>query len=100
MQDNIQLRLRQLQVQMAVQTVAQVNGLPQVRRLAALLRNAQQVSNQLRLRQHKQQMAAPIAVLASGLDLDTRLVVMIRIVPLANILHYQQQLLIQKIAPI
>lgn len=85
---------------MAVQTVAQVNGLPQVRRLAALLRNAQQVSNQYSLLQHKQQMAAPIAILASGLDLDTRLVVMIRIVPLANILHYQQQLLIQKIAPI
>ena len=75
---------------MAVQTVAQVNGLPQVRRLAALLRNAQQVSNQYSLLQHKQQMAAPIAVLASGLDLDTRLVVMIRIVPLANILPKMQ----------
>jgi len=53
---------------MAVQNVAQVNGLAQVRRLAALLRNAQQVSSLLSIQQHQQQMAAPTAVLASGPD--------------------------------
>jgi len=53
---------------MAVQNVAQDFGLARVRRLAALLRNAQQVSSLLSIQQHQQQMAAPTAVLASGPD--------------------------------
>jgi len=92
--------LRQLRLQTAVQTVAQATGLAQVSRLAALLRNAQQVSNQHSLLQHLVRMDVQIVASASGLELDIRLVVMIRNVPLVKNLHYQQQLLIQKVAPI
>ena len=69
---------------MAIQTMAQVNGLAQVRRQSALFRNAQQVGNQHSLLQHLVWMDVQIVAFESGLEMDTILVVMIRNVPLVK----------------
>ena len=69
---------------MAVQTLAQVNDLAQIRRLAVMFSNAQQVGNQHSLLQNLVRMDVQIVALASGLELDKRLVVMIRNVPLVK----------------
>ena len=70
---------------MAVQTVAQINGLAQVRIQTPLFRNAQQVGNQYSLLQHLVWMDVQIVALESGLEMDTRLVVMIN-----NLSHWSK----------